>query len=61
MDMDEFHYKLQYITFPIDPINLKLTECAHGVVVNVYTKFEVIWKKKKCMSNLGYSDNSDNL
>ena len=38
-------YELHYIMFPIDLINLKLTGCTHGVVVNVYTKFEVIWTK----------------
>ena len=45
MDTNRFHYKLWYISFPTDPIDLKLTECMHGVVVNVYTKFEVIWTK----------------
>ena len=45
MDIDGFHYKGWYISFPIDPIDLKLTGCTHGVVVNVYTKFEVIWTK----------------
>ena len=45
MDIDGFCYKLWYITFPIDPIDLKLTVCTHTVEVNVYTKFEVIWTK----------------
>ena len=45
MDIDRFHYKLQYIAFPIDPINLKLTVCTHRVEVNVYTKFEVLSTK----------------
>ena len=45
MGIDRFWYKLQYILFPIDPIDLKLTGCTPGVVVNVYTKFEVIWTK----------------
>ena len=45
MDIDRFHYKLWYISFPIDPIDLKLTECTHGGVVNVYTKFEAILTK----------------
>ena len=45
MDIDGFQYKLWYMAFPIDPINLKLTECSHGVVINIYTKFEVIWTK----------------
>ena len=37
MDIDRFHYELQYISFPIDLIDLKLTECTHGDVVNVCT------------------------
>ena len=45
MDIDRFYYELWYISFPIDPIDLKLTECTHGGVVNVYTKFEVIWTR----------------
>ena len=45
MDIDGFHYELQYILFPIDPIDLKLTKCTHGGVVNIYTKFEVIWTR----------------
>ena len=45
MDIDEFHYELWYIMSPTDPINLKGTECTHMVVVNVCTKFEVIWRK----------------
>ena len=45
MDIDGFHYELQYISFPIDPIDLKLTKYNHGGVVNVYTRFEVIWTK----------------
>ena len=45
MDIDGFCYKLQYILFPIDPIDLKLTECTHGGMVNVYTKFEAILTK----------------
>ena len=45
MDIDGFYYELQHISFPIDPIDLKLTECNHMVEVNVYTKFEVIWTK----------------
>ena len=45
MDIDRFCNKLQYILFPIDLINLKLTECTHEDVVNIYTKFEVIWTK----------------
>ena len=45
MDIDRFCYELQYISFPINPIDLKLTECTHTVVVNVLTKFEVIWIK----------------
>ena len=45
MDIDGIHYKLWYISLPIDPIYLKLTECIHGGVVNVYAKFEVILMK----------------
>ena len=45
MGIDGFCYELWYILFPVGPINLKLTECTHGVVVNIYTKFEVIWTK----------------
>ena len=45
MDIDGFHYELWYISFPLNPIGLKLTECTHMVVVNVLTKFEVIWIK----------------
>ena len=30
MDIDRFCYELQYITFPTDPIDLKLTECIPG-------------------------------
>ena len=45
MGIDMFHYELWYISFPIDLFNLKLTGCTHGVVVNIYTKFEVIWTK----------------
>ena len=53
MDTDWFHYELWYKLFPIDPINLKLTGCVHGAVMNIYTKFEVIWTKLNFMSNLG--------
>ena len=45
MDINRFHYELQYIAFPTDPIDLKLTVCTHTVEVNFYTKFEVIWTK----------------
>ena len=45
MDINRFWYELWYITFPIDPIYLKLTVCTHTVEVNIYTKFEVIWSK----------------
>ena len=57
MDIDRFCYKSQYISFPIDPIDLKLTECTHGVVVNVYTKFEVIWTKYNFMLNVVFLAN----
>ena len=49
MDINGFCYKLWYIPFPTDPINLKLTECTHMVEVNVYAKFEVIWTKYNFM------------
>ena len=45
MDINGLQYKLQYITFPIDSINLKLTVCTHMVEVNVRTKFEVMWTR----------------
>ena len=45
MDIYGFCYKLWYTSFPIDPIDLKLTECTHGDVVNIHTKFEVILTK----------------
>ena len=45
MDIDGFHYKLWYISFPIDLMDLKLTECTHGVMVNIYTRYEVIYTK----------------
>ena len=43
--LNRFCYELWYISFPINPINLKLTECTHMVVINIPTKFEVIWTK----------------
>ena len=52
MDIDGFHYELQYILFPIKLIDLKLTGCIHGGVINICTKFEVIWLKSNFMSNL---------
>ena len=54
MDIDGFCYEWQYNSFPIDLINLKFTGCTHGVVVNIYTNFEVIWTKSNFMSNLRY-------
>ena len=45
MDIDRIHYEWWYILFPTNPIDLKLTECIQGGVVNIYTKFEVIWTK----------------
>ena len=45
MGINRFCYELQYIAFANDPINLKFTGCTHGVVVNICTKFEVIWTK----------------
>ena len=54
MDIDRFCYELQYITFPTDPIDLKLTECTPGDVVNIYNKFGVIWTRYNFMLNLGF-------
>ena len=45
MDINGFHYELQYFSFPIDLIDLEFTKCTHGGVVNIYTKFEVILTK----------------
>ena len=45
MDINGIHYELWYIFFPIDPIDLKLTECTPVGVINVHTKFEVILAK----------------
>ena len=45
MDINGFFYELLYISFPIDAIDLKLTECTHGGVVNIHTKFEAILMK----------------
>ena len=45
MNIDGFWYKLWYIVFPIDSINLKIAVCTHTVKVNVCIKFEVIWIK----------------
>ena len=57
MDIDWFHYELWYISFPIDPINLKFIGYVHTVVVNISTKFEVIWTKLDFMSNLEFLAN----
>ena len=45
MDINGFHYELQYISFPINPIDLKLTGSTRGGVVNIHTKFEDILTK----------------
>ena len=45
MDIHGFCYELWYNSFPTDLINMKLTGCTHGGVINIYTKFEVIWTK----------------
>ena len=45
MSIDWFCYKLWYNSFPINPINLKLTGYVHTVEINIYTNFEVIWTK----------------
>ena len=41
MDIDGFCHEWWHISFPIDLIDLKFVECTQGVVVNVYTKFEI--------------------
>ena len=46
MDIDRFLYKLWYILFPIGLIDLKLTGCTHGGVVNIYAKFELFEQNK---------------
>ena len=53
MDIDGFCYELWYISFPIDPINLKLTECTHTVEVNVYTNLKLFGQSKIFMLILG--------
>ena len=45
MDINGFGYEWWYISFPIDLIDLKLTEYTHGGVVNIYTKFKAILTK----------------
>ena len=57
MGIDVFCYESQYILFPVDPINLKLTECTYGGVVNFHIKFEGIWTKLNFMSILGFLAN----
>ena len=41
----DFCYKRWYNSFPIDPIDLKLSVGTHGGVVNNHTKFQIIWTK----------------
>ena len=53
MAIKRFLYELWYNSFPNDPINLKLTGYIHTDVVNIYTKFEIIWTRFYFMSNLG--------
>ena len=53
MSIDWFCYELQYNSFPINPINLKLIGYIYMVGVNIYTNFEVIWTRIYIMSNLG--------
>ena len=38
MGVDGFHYKLWYISSPIDLIDLKFTGYTHRVMVNICTK-----------------------
>ena len=54
MDIDGFHYEWWYKLSSTDLINLKLTGCIHRGVINICTKFEVIWTKSNFMSNLGF-------
>ena len=46
-----------HLMYPIDLIDLKLTECTHGGVVNIHIKFEVIWTKLRFMLILGFLAN----
>ena len=57
MGIDRFCYEWQYILFPVDPMDLKLTECTHGGVVNIHIKFEVIWTKLRFMLISGFLAN----
>ena len=52
MNIDWFCYELWYNSFPINPINLKLTGYVHTRVVNIYTNFEVICIKFYFRTNL---------
>ena len=45
MGIDGFCYKLWYIAFANDLINLNFTGFTRGIMVNIYTNFEVIWTK----------------
>ena len=45
MDINGFHYEIWHISFPIVLIDLKLTECTKGDMINIHTKFEVILRK----------------
>ena len=45
MDIYGFHYETQHISSPIGPIDLKLTECTKGGMMNIHTKFEVSLRK----------------
>ena len=42
MDFGWFCYELRYNSFPIIPIDLKLTGYIHMGVVNIYTNFKDI-------------------
>ena len=46
MDINGFQYKLWYITFPIDPIYLKLTVCTHTVEVNIIPNLKLFGQSK---------------
>ena len=45
MGIDWSCHELQYNSFPINPINLKLIGYIYMVEVNIYTNFGVIWTK----------------
>ena len=46
MDIDGFHYDLQYISFPIDPINLETYRMYSWGMVNISTNLKVFGQSK---------------